>query len=484
MVSGRNPATDATAKLYLRPAFGSTGAGTASPVTTATGAGQHRHPTWSPDRTMIAYAQGDNATANYDIYILDLTDPAATPQNITNSNNVTDDRPAWSPDGTRIAFDSENTDGSNQLNIKIYNVATGNTTNFTSTASGTYEHEPAWTPDSQTLYYGVGNFNVAGATDVVRQPADGSAGPSNIAAAPGVGEFQPSVSPDGDEICFTRGDFGQNNARVVVSLANGGAQTVLPGNNIAAAAGYNCTWSPDGTLIAYVIGTFNNGDLWIESSNLSMSTFLPLESTANRFDGNPDWAPDGRPQCADTRRGTKPNTPVAVPLECADTGPAYEQTSVRAYPDTAPSNGTVTPGTADPPQQVPASVTYTPNPGFVGTDSFKVQSFDEVSFGDRLGTVTISVGQCAGRAVTKVGTPGPNVLRGTRRRDVIAGLGGNDVIRGLGRRDFLCGGKGRDRLIGGRGGDRLFGGKGRDFLKGGRGKDRLRGGPGKDIRIQ
>ena len=162
--SGRNPATDATARLYLRPAFGSAGAGSASPITTATGAGQHRHITWSPDRTKITYAEGDNATANYDIFILDLTNPSATPQNITQSNNVTDDHPTWSPDGTRIAFDSENTDGSNQLNLKIYNVGTGATTDLTSTAAGTYESDPGWTPDSQTLFYGVGNPNVAGAS--------------------------------------------------------------------------------------------------------------------------------------------------------------------------------------------------------------------------------------------------------------------------------------------------------------------------------
>ena len=42
----------------------------------------------------------------YDIYILDLTTPGATPDNITNSPGVTDDRPAWSPDGTRIAYES------------------------------------------------------------------------------------------------------------------------------------------------------------------------------------------------------------------------------------------------------------------------------------------------------------------------------------------------------------------------------------------
>jgi Ca2+-binding RTX toxin-like protein len=92
--------------------------------------------------------------------------------------------------------------------------------------------------------------------------------------------------------------------------------------------------------------------------------------------------------------------------------------------------------------------------------------------------------RCGGLRATKAGTNGPNVLRGTPKRDVIAGFGGNDTIRGFGRGDVLCGGKGRDRLIGGKGRDRLLGGPGRDTLRGGPGKDKLRGGPGLDIEIQ
>jgi Tol biopolymer transport system component len=88
--------------------------------------------------------------------------------------------------------------------------------------------------------------------------------------------------------------------------------------------------------------------------------------------------------------------------------------------------------------------------------------------------------RCAGKAATKVGTSGPNKLRGTPRRDVIAGLGGNDVIRGLAGKDILCGGKGRDRLLGGKGRDTLLGQAGRDVLRGGPGRDKLRGGPGRD----
>jgi Tol biopolymer transport system component len=480
--SGRGQADDSTSKLYLRPTIGSAGAGSASLITTATGAGQHRHPTWSPDRTKIAYAEGPTTGSNFDIFILDLTNPAATPQNITNSNNVTDDRPAWSPDGTRIAFESEDTDGSNQLNIKIYNVATGVTTNLTSTATNTYEHKPAWTPDSQTIFFGDGNPSTTTLNDmdILFQPVAGG-GATQVTVEGGVSEFQPSISPDGTRMCFTRGDLGDGNARVVVSLTNGGGQMVLPGN-VAGPAGYNCTWSPDGTKIAYVQGVFSTGDLVMENSDLS-GGLLPLESTVARFDGNPDWAPDGRPQCADKTVITAVNTPVSIPLTCPDTGPAYEQTSVRAtvLNGSGPTQGSVSPASGDPPVTLPASITYTPNPGFIGNDSFVVRSLDEVAFGDRDGTQTVRVAlPCAGRTPTILGTAGADQLVGTPAADVIDGLGGKDTVAGLQGSDFLCGGPGKDTLNGGPGKDTLLGQAGKDKLKGGKGKDICKGGKGKD----
>jgi len=403
--SGRGEASDSTAKLYLRTILSGTGGGSAGGAITTAGAVQHRHPTWSPDRTKIAYAAGDGATANFDIFVLDLTSPVALPQNITNSNNVTDDRPAWSPDGTRIAFDSENTDGSNQLNIKIHNVGTGVTSDFTSTAGGTYEHKPAWTPDSQTLFYGTGNFAVAGSLDIVRQPADGSAAASPVAAAPGISEFQPSISPDATEMCFTRGDLGSGAARVIKSLANGGGQTELPGTS--GVASYNCTWSPDGTKIAYVQGTFASGDLVMENADGPL-ILITLENTAARFDGNPDWAPDGRPACQDQTVTVNVNSPVTIPLSCADTGPVYEQTPVivDVPADAQPANGTV----GEVQQGSPATVTYTPNANFTGADSFQVRIRDGLAFGTQRGTVTVNVGQPPGGGQPGAGdTTRPNV---------------------------------------------------------------------------
>src|SRR5207253_271642 len=95
-------------QLYLRSVTSSTGAGsTTGPLVTGL-TDQHRHPTWSPDRTKVAFAEGPGGATGYDIYILDLTTPNATPQNITNTSGTTEDRPAWSPDGTRIAYEKGN----------------------------------------------------------------------------------------------------------------------------------------------------------------------------------------------------------------------------------------------------------------------------------------------------------------------------------------------------------------------------------------
>jgi extracellular elastinolytic metalloproteinase len=89
---------------------------------------------------------------------------------------------------------------------------------------------------------------------------------------------------------------------------------------------------------------------------------------------------------------------------------------------------------------------------------------------------------CFGRAATKVGSDGANVLRGGRGPDVIVGLGGNDRISGGGGSDLICAGPGADRLTGGGGRDKFDGGDGNDTIDS---RDRVkettvRGGPGRD----
>ena len=112
-------------------------------------------------------------------------------------------------------------------------------------------------------------------------------------------------------------------------------------------------------------------------------------------------------------------------------------------------------------------------------------------------------------AVTKIGTDGPDTLRGTNGNDNLIGKGGDDVLHSLNGRDTLLGGSGKDyllcltrqyrffagdkNLLGGTGNDYIWAGKGSDDVVGGEGndylnddwirefsKDTFSGGPGND----
>ena len=75
---------------------------------------------------------------------------------------------------------------------------------------------------------------------------------------------------------------------------------------------------------------------------------------------------------------------------------------------------------------------------------------------------------------TRVGSPRPDALKGTRRRDVICAREGADQVGALGGNDVVYAGWGDDRVEGGRGADVLFGERGRDTLIGGPGRDTRR----------
>jgi Ca2+-binding RTX toxin-like protein len=97
-------------------------------------------------------------------------------------------------------------------------------------------------------------------------------------------------------------------------------------------------------------------------------------------------------------------------------------------------------------------------------------------------------------AVTKIGGPGPDTLRGTNGDDNLLGKGGNDRLFSLAGHDTLLGGEGKDVVFGGKivgrccndndysGGDKnLVGGDGNDDVEGGRGSDNIVGGGGNDF---
>jgi Ca2+-binding RTX toxin-like protein len=95
--------------------------------------------------------------------------------------------------------------------------------------------------------------------------------------------------------------------------------------------------------------------------------------------------------------------------------------------------------------------------------------------------VTLVVSSGVALAVNKVGTNGPDTLRGTNGADNLLGHGGNDVLYALGGNKNLVGGPGNDGVEGGLGSDTLLGGSGNDFADGGPGSDNISGGEGNDF---
>jgi uncharacterized protein len=113
-------------------------------------------------------------------------------------------------------------------------------------------------------------------------------------------------------------------------------------------------------------------------------------------------------------------------------------------------------------------ITYTPNTGYVGSDSFTYSIND-----GKDSTATASVSLTINPSGGIIGTPGNDILIGTNRNDLIRGLGGNDILLGGNGNDSLYGADSNDTLLGGNGDYLLVGGKGSDLLIGGRGRDRF-----------
>lgn len=479
------------AELFLLPVPFSTGGGTLSAPIATSATERHRHPTWSPDRTKIAYARGVSAGNKYDIFVQDLTQPvsATNPVNITQSAGSNDDRPAWSPDGAHIAFERDSgVPADRDIVVSLPNG--GGQTNITNTA-GLIEGKPAWDPTSSTIYYEKGNAqNAATNTDIVKRSISftggvATVGAETLAVADDAGrpEIQPSISPNGDKICYGTGYPGAPSTDIKVAALTG---TPAAGSKVSmSSTAYYCTWSPDNTMVAYTAGAGAAGDLVMVRADGSSSFEIPL-ATGTDIQTNPDWAPDGRPECPNSTATVTSGQAVTIPVNCTDTGPQYERSDVKEFISAQPQNGTATQDLAGDP------ISYKPNANFIGTDFIEIGSFDDFGFGSDKGTIAISVTAppdnngggtaptCLGKKATITGTKGKDVISGTNRADVIVALGGKDRIRGRGGNDLICGNDGNDQIRGDGGNDRISGGKGNDRLAGDAGKDRLDGGSGKD----
>ncbi|RWH78852.1 MAG: calcium-binding protein [Mesorhizobium sp.] len=121
---------------------------------------------------------------------------------------------------------------------------------------------------------------------------------------------------------------------------------------------------------------------------------------------------------------------------------------------------------------------YTPEAGFIGTDSFTVYATDGQG-NSNVATITITVTPPA-ESITLTDAKNIASYASHDHAMLVAALGGGDRISGTPFNDTLDGGAGHDQLFGGAGADDIIGGAGTDWLKGGAGDDEISGGEGAD----
>lgn len=162
----------------------------------------------------------------------------------------------------------------------------------------------------------------------------------------------------------------------------------------------------------------------------------------------------------------------------SDPGNDLDTASLTILGTSGPNDGGVTIGAL-----LDGNVTYTPDRGFIGGDSFRYEVCDDD--GDcSSANVQVSVGpvDCNAQGVIR-GTQRADILRGTPGNDIICDFAGKDTIYGGGGDDLLIGDSGDDRMWGQDGGDVMRGGANTDAMDGGLGDDYISGDSGRDVML-
>lgn len=210
-------------------------------------------PSWSPDRSQIAFLAPDptDDSGDLDMYLVGLD---GTPPRRIGSGISGHAAPAWSPDGARIAYTSfagyDSTLESGSISVRVVKVASGAEEDLTGDA-----------------------FDLA---------------------------FNPAWSPDGEQLAFVAKDMGNDDrpqhapGEVYVYSFTDHQLTNLTGGRVEDV--WNATWSPRGdTLLLYS----RFGQTWYEPPSTSIRSLnmasqdLTVIADLDQQAGMPAWSPDG-----------------------------------------------------------------------------------------------------------------------------------------------------------------------------------------------
>jgi hypothetical protein len=277
------------------------------------------------------------------------------------------------------------------------------------------------------------------------------------------------------------------------------------------------------------VGTNNVYDVSVQVSDGLLNDSQALAVTVTNVIENNNNPPVAQNDTVTTAL----HTPIVIDVLANDTdeGPLVPS-SVKI--GTEPANGSVSVNSTT------GKITYTPDLGFFGTDTFTYSVKDGTGLVSNFATVTVNVQHDSSKPFAQLmtdplkpnktvlvvlGTDGNDEIRFTDLRQngirvtvngkvlgtykptnrIVAfglngndeidvddkihlsaelyGNAGNDALEGGSGKDFLDGGSGNDILFGEKGNDQLVGGTGNDLLIGGKGRDQADGGPGRDLSV-
>lgn len=223
----------------------------------------------------------------------------------------------------------------------------------------------------------------------------------------------------------------------------------------------------------YYVGDYHDRDssstmITIGSAKLYLYGITAPQLTAENFEFINGETFNRRPLLVADGAGTLQGASLTIAVLANDSDP--DGTPLTITKLGKPSNGTAV-------LNADMTVTYTPNPGYLGDDSFTYVATDAAGMPSSA-TVYVSV------VAPIVGTAGNDFLNTTTSSEIINGLAGNDSIYAGSGSDTISGGDGNDTITGSK--DLFAANDGlpdNDTIDGGKGIDELYGSWGDDTYV-